>query len=364
MIAKLQEIETEINHNLSQQIGRYNINPSEIPRDLVTQSVKQRAEGLKEDLKKRLEAEYFSEGPLVELIKDESITEIIVNSFDSIHYEKNGKWYTCEDQFFSDRTYTNFLNRLYSEAGIQIHRKQLFNTNKWKNFRLHVSSPLITESTCISLRRHPESSWNFKQLLDLEWCGDFELETILDIIQSKENFLVIGPTGSGKTSVLNACLQEVKNERCVLLEDTSELKTPNDLSIKMLTLESVDESKTKSVDLQDLVKQSLRMRPDRLVMGEIRGAEAKDLLMCLATGHAGSMGSIHASNATESLLRLEMLIQLGAPHWNIESVRKLIMLSLRYLIVVSKDQEGKRRLNSIHKIVSLEKYGLILQKVI
>ena len=116
-----------------------------------------------------------------------------------------------------------------------------------------------------------------------------------------------------------------------------------------------------SIDLTELVRQSLRMRPDRLVVGEVRTGEAKDLILALSTGHRGSMGTLHASNPHQALIRLEMLVQLGAPHWSLQAIRKLIGLSLDGIVCVTKTKEGKRRLKSIHQITSVEETGILLE---
>ncbi|RYZ78974.1 MAG: CpaF family protein, partial [Proteobacteria bacterium] len=165
------------------------------------------------------------------------------------------------------------------------------------------------------------------------------------------------------TSLINALLQTIpSNERAVVIEDTPEIELPNTSSMKLITRED-PQGILKSIDQGQLLKHSLRLRPDRIVMGEIRGGEAKDLLMALATGHGGSFGTLHASDARQALIRLEMLIQMGAPQWNLPAVRRLIHLSLDYILVVEKNAEGKRQFQGIYKICSLEENGFLIEKV-
>jgi pilus assembly protein CpaF len=153
-----------------------------------------------------------------------------------------------------------------------------------------------------------------------------------------------------------------QNERVVILEDTDELHVPNLSSTKMLT--RLDpHNLLPPVDLSALLRHSLRLRPDRLVLGEVRGPEAKDLLLTLATGHSGSLGTLHATSAQEALIRLEMLVQLGAPQWAQATVRRLIQLSLHYVVVAQKKIEGARVLEGIYKITSLEEFGFLLEKI-
>jgi pilus assembly protein CpaF len=152
-----------------------------------------------------------------------------------------------------------------------------------------------------------------------------------------------------------------ENDRCVIIEDTKELSPPNFVSLSLLAREFSSGS-ILPVTLEDLIKRALRMRPDRMVVGEVRGAEAYALLLALSTGHKGSFSTIHAHNSKQALLRLEMLVQLGAPDWDIRSIRRLITLSLDYVLVVDKTG-GKRRLKEICELKSLEENGIILEKI-
>ncbi len=182
------------------------------------------------------------------------------------------------------------------------------------------------------------------------------------LLEDQFNFLIIGPTGSGKTTFLNSLIHEIsQDQRLIIIEDTDEIQIQNPLSSKLLARELCPSSLT-PVTMSDLVKQSLRMRPDRLVVGEVRSSEAKDLLQALATGHRGSMGTLHAQSAKQALLRLEMLIQMGAPQWSLHSIRQLIQMSLDYLIVL-KDNRLQKGIMEVCKITSHEKFGLLLQKV-
>jgi pilus assembly protein CpaF len=158
-------------------------------------------------------------------------------------------------------------------------------------------------------------------------------------------------------------LQELpQNERVVVLEDTAEIVIPNDASTRLLTRHD-SHGLLPTVDLTELLRQSLRMRPDRLVVGEVRSAEAKDLLLALSTGHQGSMGTLHASSASQAILRLEMLVQLGAPHWSLTTIRRLLGLSLNGIVVVGRNAQGERKLQSIYELSAVEETGVLLDPV-
>jgi pilus assembly protein CpaF len=314
-------------------------------------------------LQGRLQGEYLGLGPLQSLVDNPEVTEILVNGPHSIWYEWEGGWYGHTDVFLSDLTFRNFYHRLCAEANIQTNLDVPQADGRWRSFRIcAVQHPLVQNSFQLSLRRHREAIWSFQTLQDLGWADPFQFQILHDLLRQRQNILLIGPTGSGKTAVLNACLAEIsKDERVVILEDTDELRCANPLSTKLLS--RWDSQKILSeVTLSDLVRLSLRLRPDRLVMGEVRGPEAKDLLMALSTGHRGSLATLHAETAQQALLRLEMLIQLGAPQWSLQAVRQLIHLSLD-VIVVLKMEGRRRRLHGMWRLSSLETFGFTLEPI-
>ena len=310
-----------------------------------------------------LRAEYLGNGPLQCLIDDPSITEILVNGWDCIWFECAGRLQVAPLCFLSEFTYRNFLQRLCQQSGQNPTLNFPFANASWNGFRVHTALSPIASHTCLCLRRHPPSPWTFKKLEAVGWCSQAEAAILQSLVADRANFLIVGPTGSGKTSVLNSCLQEVQvDERVLLLEDTSELTLPNSISTKLLTRHD-PQTVLRDVELAELVKQSLRMRPDRIVLGEIRGGEARDLLMAFATGHRGCMGTLHADSARQALIRLEMLVQVGAAQWCLKAVRQLIFLSLQAIVVVGKSKTGERRLEGIYRLASLEELGFLLESV-
>lgn len=312
----------------------------------------------------RIREEYFGSGPLAAAIEAEDVTEIIVNGPGEVWLELSGRLERHHDTFLSELTFRNFLLRACRETGLQTSLDCPFVDGQWRDFRLHlITSPLTPTSSVLTLRRHPRNPWRLHELERRGWAPPEALACLRQLLERKLNFLIVGCTGSGKTSVLNACLQELgANERCILIEDTNELTVPNGSSTKLLTRKDANHL-LRDVDQTELLRQSLRMRPDRIVMGEIRGPEAKDLLMAFATGHAGCIGTLHAETARQALLRLEMLIQLGAAQWNLHAVRTLILLSLNAIVVVKRDSEGQRRLEGIYQLTSLEDVGFLLEKL-
>jgi pilus assembly protein CpaF len=333
--------------------------------DSHAKSVIERAlSGAPAEVSTRILDEYFSAGPLESLLRDPTCTEIIVNGPDSIWFERAGRLARANERFLSSVTLRNFVSRLSREAGLIANLDCPFADGKWRDCRVHlIVPPASGNEPVLTLRKHPANPWTLEKLTESGWASREEIDVLRRLVDDRLNFVVVGGTGSGKTSVLNACLATLpESERAVIIEDTSELKAPNHASTKLLTRRD-PQGHLREIDLSELVRHALRMRPDRLVMGEIRGGEAKDLLMAFATGHAGCMGTLHAETARQALARLEMLVQLGAPQWNTQAVRSIIHFSIQAVVVVGRSETGARRLEGIHRITSLEDFGFLIERM-
>lgn len=315
------------------------------------------------EVRERIREELNGLGPIAGLMNDPEITEILINSHQSIFYEKAGKLVEHADHFFSDSSYMAFLDRLSQTCQTYMNREKPFIECQMGDVRLTtVFSEIARGHHLLSIRKQPLTRWTLHQLLQNNWCTDKQMELVEQIVASKKNFLVVGGTGAGKTSFLQAVLQSFTDlERVVMIEDTQELHPSNSASVSLLTRQDPSRN-VGDVTMDDLLKRALRLRPDRLVVGEIRGPEAKALLMALATGHDGSFGSLHARTAAEALLRLEMLIQMGAPQWTLQSIRQLMAMTLQNIFVLEK-KDGFRKLQGIYHVSSLEENGLTLHRL-
>lgn len=318
---------------------------------------------LPEATNKRIENEFLGYGPLDELISNTEVTEILVNNYKNIYFEKNGKLFKYDDHFFSEETYYSAMDRLAQHCGSCLTREKPYLEAQLNYLRISlVSGELSRGSAVLSIRKQPQIPWRLEKFKQIGFLTDSQEHILKKILHSQKNFLIVGNTSSGKTSLLQALLNELpQNERAIIIEDTQELHTQSTLSISLLTRADPNQSVT-DVTMDDLLKRALRLRPDRIVVGEIRGSEARSLLMALSTGHTGSFGSLHAKSAQEALLRLEMLIQMGTTNWNLDSIRKLISLSLNYIVVVEKS-DGIRKLYGIYEINSLESSGFTFTKI-
>ena len=317
---------------------------------------------LSDNEKQRIHDEIFGWGPIETLKSKEDLFDIIIQGPNHIFYETSQGFTKLNDHFFSSNSFSNFIERLCSSGKVLINQKDPFANTKIDNFRVHMVAPPISKQYQVTLRKHRNQIIPLENLLETGFISSKQIKIIRDLIYNKENFLVIGPTGSGKTTLLNSIIDAFpNNQRAVIIEDTDEIITNNKLHSKLVSRE-ICPPNLNPIFLEDLLKQSLRMRPDRIVIGEVRGKEAKDLMQALATGHSGSMGTLHADNPHQALIRLEMLIQMGAPQWQIEAIRKLIQLSLQTIVTLKADRQNKG-IASISKITSLEKFGFLLQEI-
>ncbi len=310
----------------------------------------------------RIEHELLGYGPIESLLQNPKISEILVNAWDCVYFEISGQLFKSDDHFFSEQTYQAALERLAQNCGTYLSREKPFVEAQLQNIRITIIFGEVSRgSPILSIRVQPQSSWTLADLLQSNFLTVNQNEIVETILNKKNNFLVVGSTGSGKTSFMQALVNKMNNERLVIVEDTQELQLPGPLSVSLLTRQDPAQTVT-DIHMEDLIKRALRLRPDRLIVGEIRGKEATALLQALATGHDGSFGSLHAKSAPEALLRLEMLIQMGAPQWHLHSIRKLIAMTVQYIFVVEKNQ-STRKLKAIYEICSLEESGLTLTEV-
>lgn len=330
--------------------------------EYVNRSIHEAIHQLPDEDQLRVKGEFLGDGPLEEIIGNSEITEIMINSFREIWIEKGGVLSLSSDRFYSELTYKKFLDRLLAITQKIVNRDYPFAQGIYRGFRLqYIDQELSPGATKLCLRRIREAPWRLSELLNLGWCTEKQFLILKNILQKKNNFLVVGGTGSGKTSLTGAMLKETESvERTIIIEDTSELPVPNAVSFKMLTRFD-HQGQLTNYNQQDLLKLSLRMRPDRIVMGEMRGEEAKDFLMAIATGHEGCFGTLHAQNPHQALIRLEMMIQMGAPMWSIDAIRRLIVSSLQAICIVTRTIDGGRKLGGIFRIVSLESSGIVVE---
>jgi pilus assembly protein CpaF len=316
---------------------------------------------IQEPYRSRIKKELFKLGPLEDLLKNPDVDEILIHEQKNISFEYKGKLNPYADYFLSESSYLRIFEIISGGFFKSISYENPTGNGYWKGFRVHVIGPPLCSQIQISLRRI--GGQKIKSLLELK-NRNFVKQTGFDLIQKaltqKTNILICGATSSGKTTFIQCLMNECPEDRFLILEDSEELSLPNSMSTSLIC-PTRSEQYCLNFSMKDLVKESLRMRPDRIVLGEARSDEAKDFIQALSTGHKGCLSSIHASSTKDALTRLECLIAQGAPNWSTPVIRQLIATGVQWIIHVEKTKDGLREVKTISEITSLEHNGFLLQ---
>jgi len=299
--------------------------------------------------------EFFGHGPITSFLKDPEVNEVLVNSYDEIWIERSGDLSRTEMAFTSEESLRRYMRRLLAARGRKIDNLSPFADCVTEDgFRLHaVISPISRRGTCLSIRKPKTGGWNLDSLSSIGALSKDCAKYLAAAVADKKNIFLCGGTGSGKTSLLGALLSQVTpTERIICLEDIAEIQCSHPHFIQMEARSANQEGEGEQ-NLRRLLRESLRMRPDRLVIGESRGDEALDLLMALNTGHAGSMGTIHANSPRDALARLELLAMLGAKNLSEGAVKSLIASAIHVVVCLSRI-EGKRKVSSIAELKGVD----------
>ena len=299
-----------------------------------------------------------------QILEDTEITEIIFQAPGFVSFEKRGRLVNVKETWHET---LSSRDQLFSQIMESLPKAPSYEhplaSGIWDNFRVQVVSPPTTSDTMVQLRRISNNE-TFKSFSCESWGVPEEVKSILKerFLIKKQNFMIAGPTGCGKTTLMKTLLFDFcKSDRVICIEDTPELPQVNALSCNLNTYISSSED-INDVTLNDLVKASLRLRPDRLIMGEMRGEEASVFLLMLSTGHTGSGATIHAHNPQDALRRLEMLVQMGSP-WRIQTVRSLIYSSLDIIITMGRNKNGNRTILKISELAGLEDHGFLVNHI-
>lgn len=314
--------------------------------------------------RRRLWNEIFSCGPIEDLIKDPTVDEILILGHNNISYERSGQLKVHQDKFLSETSFLRFFDIIARDFFKSISFENPTGNGFWNDFRVHIIGPPLADQIQVSMRRIGGSKIkSLKQLLERDYLNQDAYDLLIRGLQGKKNILICGATSSGKTTLIQCLINECVNDRLILLEDSKELEVPNTLSTS-LVCPTRTEQYCLNFTMKDLVKESLRMRPDRIVLGEARSDEAKDFIQALSTGHRGCIASIHSSCARYALIRFECLISQGAPTWSEQVIKQLIHSGIDWIVYVEKNKDGKRYLKTLSEITSLEPTGFLLQDLV
>jgi len=298
--------------------------------------------------------ESFGYGPISELMENEEITEIMINNFDAIFVEKSGLIQKSDTNFNSNVHVKNFVEKILSPLGLRIDESVPMADARLKDgSRLNVViSPVSLNDVAVSIRKFK------KKLIDIE---DLIKEGMMDqkvscfiktCVERKANIVVSGATSTGKTTVLNIISNFIpQNERIITIEDTFEINIKHENAVRLESRLPNIEGRGE-ITIRDLVRNSLRMRPDRIIVGEVRGIEAIDVLQAMNTGHNGSMTTVHANSPVDLISRLETMLIMSGLNLNPSSARRIIASSINIIIHLERLKCGRRIISRISEVVS------------
>ncbi|MGF1759203.1 CpaF family protein [Photobacterium sagamiensis] len=295
-------------------------------------------------------------GPLEPLLKDTSVSDILVNGFDQIYVERRGKLEATEAQFRDDSHLLNVIDRIVSLVGRRIDESSPMVDARLKDgSRVNaIIPPLAIDGPSLSIRRFAVKRLQVEQLLDYGTLNQEMAHFLQAIVQGRLNILISGGTGSGKTTTLNICSCFIpETERIITIEDSAELQLQQPHIVRLETRPPNIEGRG-AITQRELVINSLRMRPDRIVVGEVRGGEAVDMLAAMNTGHDGSMTTIHANTPRDALGRIENMFAMAGWNMPTKNVRTQIASAIHIVLQLRRMEDGKRRITSIVELNGME----------
>lgn len=300
-------------------------------------------------------------GPLEALIADPDVTEIMVNSHDQIFYEKAGKLYLSDIAFSDDQAVLGAIERIVTPIGRRIDESSPMVDARLKDgSRVNaVIPPLALKGPCITIRKFMQKRLNCNDLVNFGSMNNAMAVFLEMAVTQKRNIVISGGTGSGKTTLLNVLSSFIPdNERIVTVEDAAELQLyqPNLVSLEA---RPPNQEGKGAVEIRDLVKNCLRMRPDRVVIGECRGGEALDMLQAMNTGHDGSLTTAHSNSPRDCISRLEVMVMMAGMDLPVLAIREQITSAVNIIVQQSRFSDGSRRVTSICEVTGLE--GSVVQ---
>lgn len=310
-------------------------------------------------------AESIGLGPLEPLLADDSVTEIMVNGPNQIYLERNGRLSRSETRFTGNSSLQSVIERIVAPLGRRIDEgSPMVDARLPDGSRVNaIIAPLSLIGPVVTIRKFSKERFDLKRLVDFISLSP-EMAKFLEIcVNHRKNIIVCGGTGSGKTTFLNAlsdCIPET--DRIVTIEDAAELQLGQDHVISLESRPANIELKGE-VTIRDLVRNALRMRPDRIVVGECRGGEALDMLQAMNTGHDGSLTTAHANSPRDLLSRLEVMVLMAGMDMPVKVIREQIASAVDIVVHQSRFADGKRRVTSIVEIDGIEEDVILMQKL-
>ena len=317
-------------------------------------------------LKKEMQDEVVGLGPLEDFLRDEDVSEIMVVSKDLIYVEKKGKIVESEKRFSSDPALMAIIERIVAPIGKRIDESSpLVDARLKDGSRVNaIIPPLALKGPCLTIRKFGTKTLHVSDLIGFGTLNDKMAKLIEICVKGKKNIVISGGTGSGKTTLLNVLGAFIQpDDRIVTIEDAAELRLPQKHVVSLESKPPNVEGKG-AVTIRDLVKNALRMRPDRIIVGECRGGEALDMLQAMNTGHAGSMTTGHANSPDDILRRMETMVLMSGMDLPIRAIRDQIGSAVDIIVQQSRLSDGSRKIMNICEVIGLDDdYNILVEDI-
>ena len=302
-------------------------------------------------------------GLLDSIIKDDTITEVMINGPENVFIEQNGRLFKLDKQFESQRRLEDVIQRIVGLAGREVNQANpICDTRLPDGSRVNVVLPPIALcGPTVTIRKFSKTPMTIEKLIQYGSITREIADKLEILVKSKYNIFIAGGTGSGKTTFLNALSNYIpKDERVITIEDSAELQITGVENLVSLETRNANASGSGEITIRDLIKSSLRMRPERIVVGEVRGGEALDMLQAMNTGHDGSLSTGHANSTEDMLSRLETMVLQGAAGLPLEAIRQQIASAVDIIIHLSRLRDKSRKTMEITEVVGYENGQIIL----
>lgn len=303
-----------------------------------------------------IEDDVMGLGPLEPLLADKSISDILVNGPDQVYVERHGKLEPTDVRFNDARQLMGIIDRIVSAVGRRVDESSpMVDARLADGSRVNaIIPPLALDGPMMSIRRFAVELLTIDNLIELGSMTEGSAQLLEAIVKNRMNILVSGSTGSGKTTLLNLLSGFIpEDERIVTIEDSAELQLQQPHVVRLETRPANIEGKG-AIPARELVRNSLRMRPERIIVGEVRGPEALDMLQAMNTGHDGSLTTIHANTPRDALSRIENMVAMTGIQFPAKSLRAQIASAIQVVVQIERQEDGRRRLVSIQEINGME----------
>jgi len=302
-------------------------------------------------------------GLLDSIIKDDTITEVMINGPENVFIEQNGRLFKLDKQFESQRRLEDVIQRIVGLAGREVNQANpICDTRLPDGSRVNVVLPPIALcGPTLTIRKFSKNPMTIERLISYGSITQEIADKLELFVKAKYNIFIAGGTGSGKTTFLNALSNYIpKDERVITIEDSAELQITGVDNLVSLETRNANAAGAGQITIRDLIKSSLRMRPERIVVGEVRGGEALDMLQAMNTGHDGSLSTGHANSTEDMLSRLETMVLQGAAGLPLEAIRQQIASAVDIIIHLSRLRDKSRKTMEITEVVGYEDGKIIL----